>query len=150
MKHQIFIVTALLGNMAFGAVIPVGALRVNTQIRQLDSTTTLASMHLYKKGLEKQIASMKVKKILADNEALSDLMSRNIIHGIKGVSQADVVHYISNAALFDKPIDLGSYATLISLAQTSLNRPLSKGLRQKVEAVAVQNKNLRSTFMRVG
>ena len=150
MKHKIFIVTFLLGNMAFGAIVPVGVLRANTQIRQLSSTTALASLHLYKKGLDKKTASKKINNILQDDDMLSDLMCKNIINGIDGVSQADIIRYISSAALFEKQIDLGSYATLVSLAQLSVSEPLSKAVLQKIEAVAGQNSNLRASFIQTG
>ena len=144
MSNKFFIITVFISNIAFGAVVPKIDFQriVNTQ--HANKLTTKISTQLFNRGLDKNIATAKVKNSLLHDDELNALMVHNIIKTIKTVNEKAIVDFLAQSALRGEKVDLSSYSTLISLVQKSSQTLLDKETLLHVEKVSLENENLKT------
>jgi hypothetical protein len=145
MKREMFIITVLIGNIAFAAPLPLknrAPREVKTSKEETKKVFRVVSKHLIDKGLEAGAAFKKVSSALQGDERMNALMIKNIVEGFEHVKYEDVIAHIGESALFEKRVDLSDYEHIIALLQRKNNRIINKKLLQRAKQVATQNKTL--------
>ena len=142
MKKSFLLATVLVSNVVFASIIPSQNILVEVNKLQQNSLSNMAVVSLLNKGLEKDIAQSKVSNTLVNKTLSADLMTHNLVSVIDELSLEDVVTFISEAALFDKNVDLSSYSTLVSIVQKKVGLVLSSENLNALENVSSLNEKI--------
>lgn len=146
MSKKFLIITVFISNIVFATVIPVPLSPSSTKNNTINSLSSMATLNLYKRGLDKDVAEQKVLDTLSGDTNLDDLMAQNIVVQLEAIEREDIINFVSNAALYGKNIDFSSYETLISLLQKSNKVSLDKDILAKVQKISLENKNIKSIY----
>jgi len=143
MNNKILIITVFISNIAFGAILslPTTLKTINTKNTSRISNKVVAQ--LSNRGLEKDVARIKVNTSLVNNEETNELMAQNILKSIQILKESDIISYISQASLSGQQVDLSSYETIIALVQNSSRLFLDKKILSNIEKVSVTNEKLK-------
>lgn len=144
MNKRILIITVFLSNIAFATVIPASLPHNYVKNNTINSLSNMATLNLYKRGLDKEVAQKKVAESLSGDENSNDLMMQNIISQLDALSREDVINFVSNAALHGRNIDLGSYDTLLCMIQNNGKLSLEKTVLEKLQKIAQENQNIKA------
>ncbi|MDD2905536.1 MAG: hypothetical protein WBK95_08310 [Sulfurimonas sp.] len=146
MSKKILIITVFLSNIVFAAAVPVRASHNFVKNNTVQSLSSMATLNLHKRGLDKDLAQKKVADSLGENAAINNLMAQNITAGLETITHEDIVSYVSDAALYAKSVDLSSYGTLLSLVQKSTTLALEGATLQKIEKIALENQIIKYAY----
>jgi len=144
MNKRILIITVFLSNIAFATVIPASLPHNSVKNNTINSLSNMATLNLYKRGLDKEVAQKKISDSLSGDENSNDLMMQNILNQLDALSREDIINFVSNAALHGRNIDLSSYDTLLCMIQKNSKISLEKIMIEKLQKIALQNQNIRS------
>jgi hypothetical protein len=144
MNKRILIITVFLSNIVFASVVSVPLSQNSLKNSTINSLSNMATLNLYKRGLDKEVAQKKVAESLSGDENSNDLMMLNIINQLDMLSREDVINFVSNAALHGRNIDLGSYDTLLCMIQNNDKIPLEKTVLEKLQKIAQENQNIKA------
>ena len=142
MNKRILISTVFISNIIFASVLPSQINQISLNKNRLGTFSTVVSQHLYKRGLDKEIAQKKVSSFLIGEDFENDLMIQNILSNLSMLEYDSVIEYIANSALYSKEVDLSSYDTIIGMVQ-KINSNLDKLTLQKIEKVSLGNKKIK-------
>jgi hypothetical protein len=142
MSNKIFIISVFISNIAFGSSLPITKIENVLTIQERKSLTTKAIDYLYKKGLDKDIATKRVEEALIGSNELNSILSKNILNTLN-IDESALISYISTQALKNRKVDLSSYSTLIELAQKN-SIILDKNMTTKIEKLSEMNENRKS------
>ena len=142
MNKRILISTVFISNIIFASVLPSQINQISLNKNRLGTFSTVVSQHLYKRGLDKEIAQKKVSSFLIGEDFENDLMIQNILSNLGMLEYDSVIEYIANSALYSKEVDLSSYDTIIGMVQ-KINSNLDKLTLQKIEKVSLGNKKIK-------
>ena len=143
MNKRILISTVFISNIIFASVLPSHVNQITFNKNRLGTFSSLVSLHLYKRGLDKDVAHKKVSNFLIGGDFENDLMIQNILSNLDVLEYGSVVEYIADSALYSKEVDLSSYDTIIGIVQKADGINLDKLTLQKVEKVSLQNKKIK-------
>ena len=143
MKSRILITTVFVSNIIFASVVPSQINQINFNKNRVGAFSSLISLHLYKRGLDKEIAQKKVSNFLIGEDFENDLMIHNILSNFDMLDYDSVVEYIASSALYSKEVDLSSYDTIIGMVQKIKNTNLDELTLEKIEKVSLQNKKIK-------
>lgn len=143
MNNKILVVTVLLSNIVFGAVLAVPSTLQTTKTKKTNRIAYKSAEELEERGIERSIAKTKVSATLENDEYANELMVHNILKAIPTLSEEDIIAFISNASLKNQKIDLSSYETLISLVQHKSRVLLDKDMIATLEEVSSTNEKLK-------
>ena len=143
MNKRILISTVFISNIIFASVLPSQINQINLNKNRLGTFSSLVSLHLYKRGLDKDVAHKKVSNFLIGGDFENDLMIQNILSNFNTIEYDNVVEYIANSALYSKEVDLSSYDTIIGMVQKTDGVSLDKLTLQKIEKVSLENKKIK-------
>ncbi|MBU0721488.1 hypothetical protein KJ877_09105 [bacterium] len=146
MSKKIIIISVFVSNIVFASVLPVNIAHGSANSNRLNTLSNLAGLHLYQRGLDKKTAQQKISKSLQGDEYVNDLMAQNIIENFTKITKEDIVAYISNSALYEKSVDLSSYANIISLVQKSRTFVLDKADLEKIQKISLENTKIKSLY----
>lgn len=149
MKKEILILTVLISNIAFASALPLEvreAIEITTKKNRVVSLYSTASDHLYKRGLDKNVAKQKVLDSLKGDEYINDLMAQNIIENFNDIKFEDIISYIGDSALHGKSVDLSSYANIINLFQKNNGLALDTLILEKIEKISLENKSIKLLY----
>ena len=93
---------------------------VETQIEKKQNKKFSAydiEQSLNNKGLDKDVASKKVAKLLQKNPQILEICTKLLKHPKLNFSQEDILQTLASYALFEKNIEPNSYDTLVGFAQ---------------------------------
>jgi len=143
MNNKILIITVFISNIAFGAILslPTALKTINT--KDTSRISNKVATQLSNRGLEKDVARVKVKTSLVNNEEINELMAQNILKSIQILKESDIISYISQASLTGQKVDLSSYETIIALVQNSTRVFLDKEILSSIEKVSITNEKLK-------
>ncbi len=139
MKKSFLLATVLASNIVFAQVIPTQTILTQATKLQNNSLSSMAITQLQNRGLDTDVATSKVNKSLSQDALVIDLMTQNLVSVVDEVSLEDVVSYISEAALFDRSIDLSTYSSLVSITQKKMGASLSDETLSVLAKVSFQN-----------
>jgi hypothetical protein len=145
MKREILILTVIVANITFASpyIIEVRETReINTNKNEQSNLTEAVSVYLSKRGLDESIAQQKVLNFLEGDDYTNSLMARNIISHFNEIKYEDIVAYIGECALFEKSVNLSSYADILAFLQKNNNFILQKTTLEKVEKVTLANSKM--------
>ncbi len=142
MNKRILISTVFISNIIFASVLPSQINQINLNKNRLGTFSTVVSQHLYKRGLDKEIAQKKVSNFLVGEDFENELMLQNILSNLDMLEYESVVEYIASSALYSKEVDLSSYDTIIGMVQ-KINSNLDELTLQKIEKVSLENKKIK-------
>ena len=142
MNKRILISTVFISNIIFASVLPSQINQINLNKNRLGTFSTVVSQHLYKRGLDKEVAQKKVSNFLLGADFENELMMQNILSNLDMLQYDSVVEYIANATLYSKEVDLSSYDTIIGMVQM-INSNLDKLTLQKIEKVSAENRKIK-------
>ena len=145
MNKRILIITVFLSNIVFATVIPEHLSNNSVKNRTINSLSNMAALDLYKRGLDKKVAQKKVLNSLQGDENSNDLMMQNILNQLDVLQREDVISFVSNAALYNRSVDLSSYDTLPCMIQKNNKISLEKTMLEKLQKIALQNQNIKSS-----
>ena len=143
MKSRILITTVFVSNIIFASVVPSQINQINFNINRVGTFSNIVSLHLFKRGLDEEVAQKKVSDFLVGEDFENDLMIHNILSSFDNIEYENIVEYIANSALYSKEIDLSSYDTIIGMIQKINNTNLDELTLQKIEKVSLQNKKIK-------
>ena len=143
MNKKILISTVFISNIIFASVLPSQINQISLNKNRIGTFSTIVSQHLYKRGLDKEIAQKKVSNFLIGEDFENDLMIHNILSNLDMLEYDSVVEYIASATLYSKEVDLSSYDTVIGMVQKIKNTNLDKLTLQNIEKVSLQNKKIK-------
>jgi len=143
MSKKILISTVFISNIIFASVSPAQISQVQSNKNRLGTFSSLVSLHLYKRGLDKDVAIQKVSDFLVGKDFENDLMIQNILSNFDKIEHDNVVEYIANSALYSKEVDLSSYDTLIGMVQKIENKSLDALILKKIEKISLENKKIK-------
>jgi len=144
MNKRILIITVFLSNIVFASVVSVPLSQNSLKNSTINSLSNMATLNLYKRGLDKEVAQKKISDSLSGDENSNDLMMQNIISQLDALSREDVINFVSNAALHGRNIDLGSYDTLLCMIQNNGKLSLEKTVLEKLQKIAQENQNIKA------
>ncbi len=142
MNKRILISTVFISNIIFASVLPSQINQINLNKNRLGTFSTVVSQHLYKRGLDKEIAQKKVSNFLVGEDFENELMLQNILSNFDMLQYESVIEYIASSALYSKEVDLSSYDTIIGMVQ-KINSNLDELTLQKIEKVSLENKKIK-------
>ena len=142
MNKRILISTVFISNIIFASVLPSQISQISLNENRVGTFSSLISLHLYKRGLDKEIAQKKVSNFLIGEDFENDLMIHNILSNLDMLDYDSVVEYIASSALYSKEVDLSSYDTIIGMVQI-INNNLDKLTLQKIEKVSLENRKIK-------
>ncbi|MCD6190277.1 MAG: hypothetical protein J7K14_01900 [Sulfurimonas sp.] len=142
MNKRILISTVFISNIIFASVLPSQINQISLNENRVGTFSSLISLHLYKRGLDKEIAQKKVSNFLIGEDFENDLMIHNILSNLDMLDYDSVVEYIASSALYSKEVDLSSYDTIIGMVQI-INNNLDKLTLQKIEKVSLENRKIK-------
>ena len=142
MNKRILISTVFISNIIFASVLPSQINQINFNKNRVGTFSSLISLHLYKRGLDKEIAQKKVSNFLIGEDFENDLMIHNILSNLDMLDYDSIVEYIASSALYSKEVDLSSYDTIIGMVQI-INNNLDKLTLQKIEKVSLENRKIK-------
>ncbi len=143
MNKRILISTVFISNIIFASVLPSQINQINFNKNRVGTFSSLISLHLYKRGLDKEIAQKKVSNFLIGEDFENDLMIHNILSNLDMLDYNSVVEYIASSALYSKEVDLSSYDTIIGMVQKIKNTNLDELTLEKIERVSLGNKKIK-------
>ena len=142
MNKRILISTVFISNIIFASVLPSQINQISLNENRVGTFSSLISLHLYKRGLDKEIAQKKVSNFLIGEDFENDLMIHNILSNLDMLDYDSVVEYIASSALYSKEVDLSSYDTIIGMVQI-INNNLDKLTLQTIEKVSLENRKIK-------
>jgi len=142
MNKRILISTVFISNIIFASVLPSQINQISLNENRVGTFSSFISLHLYKRGLDKEIAQKKVSNFLIGEDFENDLMIHNILSNLDMLDYDSVVEYIASSALYSKEVDLSSYDTIIGMVQI-INNNLDKLTLQKIEKVSLENRKIK-------
>jgi len=142
MNKRILISTVFISNIIFASVLPSQINQINSNKNRLGTFSTVVSQHLYKRGLDKEIAQKKVSNFLIGEDFENDLMIQNILSNLSMLEYDRIIEYIASSALYSQEVDLSSYETIIGMVQ-KINSNLDKSTLKKIEKVSLENKKIK-------
>ena len=143
MNKRILISTVFISNIIFASVLPSQINQISFNKNRVGTFSSLISLHLYKRGLDKEIAQKKVSNFLIGEDFENDLMIHNILSNLDMLDYNSVVEYIASSALYSKEVDLSSYDTIIGMVQKIKNTNLDELTLEKIEKVSLENKKIK-------
>jgi len=143
MNKRILISTVFISNIIFASVLPSQINQISFNKNRVGTFSSLISLHLYKRGLDKEVAQKKVSNFLIGEDFENDLMIHNILSNLDVLEYDSVVEYIASSVLYSKEVDLSSYDTIIGMVQKTAGISLDKLTLQKIEKVSLQNKKIK-------
>jgi len=143
MNKRILISTVFISNIIFASVLPSQINQINFNKNRVGTFSSLISLHLYKRGLDKEIAQKKVSNFLIGEDFENDLMIHNILSNLDMLDYNSVVEHIASSALYSKEVDLSSYDTIIGMVQKIKNTNLDELTLEKIERVSLGNKKIK-------
>ena len=143
MNKRILISTVFISNIIFASVLPSQITQTNLNKNRVGIFSSLASLYLYKRGLDKDIATKKVSSSLKGGDFENDFMIQNILSSFNTLERDSIVEYIATSALYSKEVDLCSYDTIIGMIQQTAGISLDKVTLQKIEKVSLQNTKIK-------
>ncbi len=146
MNKRILISTVFISNIIFASVLPSQITQTNLNKNRVGIFSSLASLYLYKRGLDKDIATKKVSSSLKGGDFENDFMIQNILSSFNTLERDNIVEYIATSALYSKEVDLCSYDTIIGMIQQTAGISLDKVTLQKIEKVSLQNTKIRQLY----
>ena len=139
MNKRILISTVFISNIIFASVLPSHINQINLNKNRLGTFSTAVSLHLYKRGLDKQVAIKKVSESLVGEDFENELMIQNILAQLDTVEYESIITYIADSVLHSKAVDLSSYGTIVGMVQKISKIRLDKVNLQKIEKISSQN-----------
>jgi len=143
MKSNILITTVLISNIIFASVLPAQINQTNFNKKRVGTFSSAVSLHLFKRGLEEEIAQKKVSDFLVGEDFENDLMIHNILSAFDSIEYDNVLDYIANSTLYSKEVDLSSYETIVGMVQKIDGVSLDKLTLEKIEKVSLENKMIK-------
>jgi len=143
MSKKILVVTVLVSNIVFGAVLAVPSALQTTKTKKTNRIAYKSTERLEKRGIERSVARSRISTALENDEYTNELMAHNILKSIPSLCEDDVVAFISSASLKNQKIDLSSYETIISLVQHNSRVLLDKDMIATLEQVSLTNEKFK-------
>ena len=143
MNKRILISTVFISNIIFASVLPSNINQINLNKNRQKSFSGVVSLHLYNRGLDKDMAIEKVSNSLKGEDFENDLMIQNILSTLDGIKYENIVAHIAGSALRSKEVDLSSYDTIIGMVQKISKFSLDKLTLERVEKLSLENKKIK-------
>ena len=111
----------------------------NIQTQQSSSVTASIANILHKRGLDEDAAHEISAQMVEDEDEMLLAMIENIVQHCEGLTQNDVLEYMSTEALHRKEVKLNSYAQLTHMFSKIKQRSPDKETRKQLSRVAKFN-----------
>ena len=152
MKHTILFntrtafVVLLLGNTAFSLqALPLTPVRtgVNHKSKSENSVYKNIAELLEAKGLEKSAASEKAKQLFGAKTKNIEVKLHHIqSHPALSLSVEEINQALTRRALFEKPLNLDAYDSLVGFIQEIKGRSLEQNALEAVQQITMLNRTL--------
>lgn len=145
MKNRILVSTVFISSILFASVVPYNSNLLSSK-KNIKSFSGAISLHLYKRGLEKDVAVKRVSQFLIGEDFENDLMVQNLLNSFEMLNYDDLINYIAESALHSKSVDLSSYEHIIGVLQSLNSVNLNNETLKLIEKVSSENKIIRLTY----
>lgn len=145
MKNKILISTVFISNIIFASPLPYNTNQASLY-KNVKRFSGAVSMHLYQKGLDRDVAHEKVSQFVIGGDFENDLMAQNILNNFDTLKYDNLISYIAETTLYSKKVDLSSYETLIGVFQKLDKVILDKQTLAKIEKVSLENEKIRLLY----
>ncbi len=138
MKKELLLFTVILSNITFASMplVEVPELKALSQAKnQLNTLENSAKQYLLNKGMDRDIAQIKVQNTLAGNEHSNMLISQKLVENFETITHQTIASYFGSKALLDKRVNLNEYDELIGFVQRSGQLNIDATTREKIENI---------------
>jgi len=142
-KQNILRITLFVSVLAFNpAVAETRNQLSNIQTQQSNSVTASIANILHKRGLDEDAAHEISAQMVENEDEILLAMMENIVQHCEGLTQNDVLEYLSTEALYRKEVKLNSYAQLTHMFSKIKQRTPDKETRKQLSSIAKYNSRL--------
>ncbi len=143
MNKRILISTVLISNIIFASVLPSQINQINLNKHRFNTLSSIVSLHLYHRGLDKDVAIKKVSNTLVGQDFENEFMIQNILSKFSEIKYENIIDYLADSALQSREVDLSSYESLIGMVQKISKSSLDKNTLKQIEKISLENKNIK-------
>ncbi|MEA3372002.1 MAG: hypothetical protein U9Q40_11770 [Campylobacterota bacterium] len=142
MKNRILVSTLFISSILFASVAPYSNSQFSSK-KNIKSFSSTVSLHLYKRGLDKDVAVKKVSQFFIGEDFENDLMVQNILNNFEMLSRDKLISYLADSVLYSKRVDLSSYESVVAIFQSLDGVNLNLKTLRMIEKVTLENEKIR-------
>lgn len=139
------LIILLMGNSALSTIeaMPLETTQIDGNYHVLDNTHKSIAAHLEAQGLEKSVAKKRAQDLFSSNGNDIEVKLHHLqTHPSLALSRQEIDKALAKRALYQRSLDLDTYASLVGFLQEIKAHPLDKGVLEAVQQITTLNRSL--------